>query len=927
MPIDFLRQNAWFVLVSALVLVACGGSKDGKAYLNEAERLIKKGDQTGAVIQLKNALEKEPQNKEARLMLGTSYNKKEQYAAAEKELRKARELGMTEDRLLPQLVTAMLGQGESQRLLDEMPEASNATAETRAIVMTGRGNALLGLNKKDEARSAFDEALKLVPDYPEALLGHARIEALAGNLQGALGEVERILAKNPNGKDALLMKGDLLHALGRVNEAGAAYLQATRVAPESISAWLKIVPVYLASGKIADAKVAVERAHKLAPGNLLVRYMEGLVEFRQGHLERARDRLEEVLNAAPDNVPANLLAGTVAYDLGSFQQAQSYLAKVIERAPSNALGRKLLAATALKLGNGPKAEEILKPLAPEKSDDPAVLALMGEIRLRARDFNQAGQYLERASRLSPNPALRTDLAVARLAQGDSERALTDLEAASAASPGFVKADSVLITAYLGKKEYDQALEAIARLEKKMPNSPVTLNLKGIAYLGKNDEVTARACFERALVLRPGYFAAAANLAQLDVKAGKIQAAKRRFDAVLAHDKNSLPAMLALADLALRDRREQDYVSWLERAAKAAPAAPQPRLLLARYHLAKNEPGKALSLAREVSDANPGSAEALDLLGNAQLAAGEQDNALDTFRKLVGVAPNSALAYLRLASAELALEQQEEARSSFKHAVELKPDFLDASAALAVLEISSGRFSEAQKLVANVQQRFPRQAVGFALEGDAWMARKQYAKAASLYEAARQRGPSGLLAIKLDEAYTLAGKPEGSLAPLLQWLNDHPEDARARQYYAGALANRGQRKAAIEQYLLLLGRTADVVALNNVASAMQEENDPRALGYAEQAYKLQPGNPGVLDTLGWILVEQGQARRGIELLRQALSKSPNMAVVHFHLASALAQSGDKERAKAELHRLLEGGARFPQEQEAKSLLQQLQGAAH
>ncbi|HYP67249.1 MAG TPA: XrtA/PEP-CTERM system TPR-repeat protein PrsT, partial [Thiobacillaceae bacterium] len=597
-----------------------------------------------------------------------------------------------------------------------------------------------------------------------------------------------------------------------------------------------------------------------------------------------------------------------------------------ERAPANALARKLLAATELKLGNGAKAEEILIPLAPEKSNDPTVLALMGEIRLRAKDYTKAEQYLERAFSLAPNPALRTDLALTRLAQGDSERSMADLEAASAASPGFVKADSVLIAAFLGKKEYDQALEAIARLEKKLPNSPVTFNLKGVAYLGKNDETTARANFERALALQPGYFPAAANLAQLDLKGGNAQAAKRRFETVLVNDKSSLPAMLALANLAQRDRREAEYVSWLERAAKVAPSAAQPRLLLARYYIAKREPAKALTLAYAISAANPGSAEILDVLGSAQLAAGERDNALATYRKLVAAAPSSPLAYYRLANAQLAAKQADEARRSLKRALELKPDFIDAQESLTALEIATGRFAEAIALAQHTQQRFPRLPAGFALEGDAWMAQKQYPKAASLYEAARQRGPSGLLAIKLDRAYTLAGKPGEGEMPLLQWLKDHPEDAPTRLYYAGSLAGRGQRKPAIEQYQLLLRRNpGDVVALNNLASAMQEEHDPRALGYAEQAYKLQPGNPGVLDTLGWILVGQGQASRGIDLLRQALSKAPDSAVLQYHLAAALAQSGDKERAKAELQRLLDSGVSFPQEQEARSLLRQLQGA--
>ena len=69
---------------------------------------------------------------------------------------------------------------------------------------------------------------------------------------------------------------------------------------------------------------------------------------------------------------------------------------------------------------------------------------------------------------------------------------------------------------------------------------------------------------------------------------------------------------------------------------------------------------------------------------------------------------------------------------------------------------------------------------------------------------------------------------------------------------------------------------NLLVLNNLAWSLFESKDSRALGFAEQALKLKPDNPDVMDTLGWILVQQGQAERGIKLLQQALSKAPMLA---------------------------------------------------
>ncbi len=118
---------------------------------------------------------------------------------------------------------------------------------------------------------------------------------------------------------------------------------------------------------------------------------------------------------------------------------------------------------------------------------------------------------------------------------------------------------------------------------------------------------------------------------------------------------------------------------------------------------------------------------------------------------------------------------------------------------------------------------------------------------------------------------------------------------------------------------------NLVVLNNLAWALHEARDPRALSYAEQAFKLAPDNPSVMDTLGWILVQQGQIARGLKLLQQALSKKPDAAEIQWHLAAAWAKSGDRVRAKSELERLLGSGQAFPQEAEARTLLEQLRGS--
>jgi Flp pilus assembly protein TadD len=95
-----------------------------------------------------------------------------------------------------------------------------------------------------------------------------------------------------------------------------------------------------------------------------------------------------------------------------------------------------------------------------------------------------------------------------------------------------------------------------------------------------------------------------------------------------------------------------------------------------------------------------------------------------------------------------------------------------------------------------------------------------------------------------------------------------------------------------------------------------------LSTAEHALRLAPDHPGVQDTLGWILVEQGQAARALDLLRKAADKAPKAATIRYHLAVALANSGKKPEARKELEQLLSSGQKFPETEQAKTLLNKL-----
>ncbi len=905
----------------ALLIAGCGGGEEN--LYREAAELHAKGDNKGAVIQLKNAIQKKPDYVEARFLLGKIYNEQGNGASAEKELRRALQLGAAKETVLPQLGQALLSQREFKKVLEEIPASGGKPAEAAAKLAV-RGNAYAALKQFDEARAAYEEARRLDPTLAEADQGLAILAIMRQQPDEALRLADEAIRKAAQRAAPWILKADILRAQARDVEAAQAYQEGLKRDPNHIGAHLSLASLHMKEQRFDAAQREIDAARKAEPSSLPVRLAQAQLDFGQKKFAQARDNLQEVLKFAPSHGPAILMMGATQLALEAYAQAETYLSAYVQTDPGSAYARRLLALTFLRNKQPAKALETLKPLLAADMQDGAVLALAGDAYMQLKEYAKATEYLEKAAKANPqNAGLRTGLAMSRLASGDVARGTAELEAAADMEGSPLQTDMALIATHLSKRDYDKALKAIDALEKKQPSNPLVYNLRGGAYTGKQDFANARKAFEKALAIDPAYYPAAANLAQLDLRDKKPQDARKRFDSVLAANKNSVAAMVAIAVLERSAGNEKSFVEWLGKATRADTKAIQPRTLLVQHYIGKKDPQRALSIAREAQTANPGSAEALELLGGAQIAAGEKDNAVVTFGKLVALAPQAPGAHLWLASAQAVNKNLSEARKSLNKALELKPDLLDAQVGLIGLDMQENRPHDAIKRAQQIQQQQPKSPAGFAIEADIQVRQKQFAKAAALYQKAFDLDKNSALAMKLHGSLVASGKTAEADAKAAQWLKEHPDDIGMRAYLAEAYMKQSQHKPAIAEYERILKAAPDsILALNNLAWLYQQQKDKRAIALAERAYKLQPNLPAVMDTLGWAHVELGDAQRGLGLLRQAYAKQPDQGTIHYHFAAALFKVGERQNAQAELERLLALGSKFPEEQEARGLLSQL-----
>ena len=891
-------------LLAVAVLTGCGRS-DPSALIASAKSYMAKADYKSGIIQLKTALQQAPDNAEARFLLGESLLASGDPAAAETEIRKALDLNYPADDAYPLLARVLLGEGQFQKVVSELGERKLDGANSRGDLGTSVAIAYMALGETKKARSALDAALAQAPHNARALTMAAQLDAASNDFAAASKNIDAALAASPNDPEATVIKADLEVSQGRRDEALKIVEHAVEANPNAVSARFALASLLITSGQVEKAATQVDAMKKIAPRDLRTPYLEALVEFSRGDAARAREPIQKVLGAKPDHLPSLYLSGLIDLRLGSLAAAEEQLRKVVAQVPNEVSARRALAATYLRMGQPTRAIDTIEPALERAPDDPVTLRVAAEAYLASRNVGKASRYYERANAIDKgNVGSQVRLAQVRIATGDTARAFKDLEVLSESDASQYQADLALVSAHLRRGEFDQALQAANRLEQKQPKNPLSYNVKGTVYAAKRDFKSARANYEKALQVDPKYFTAARNLALLDLQDRKPEEARKRYEQMLANDPKSEPRLLALAELLALTGQPPDQVkAAIGRAITADPSSVPARLALVTYSMRQGDTKAALAAAQSAQAALPNDPKIVEAVGATQVAVGDLNQALAAYQRLAQLQPENAAALVRLAEIQSRLKDSAGAIETLRKGLAVQPDSAQLLLALAKNYVVSGRTEEAIAEARKLQKERPDRALGFAIEAEVLASQKKWAQAATIYRDALARQPIPALAVRRYAALSNAGTPTDAAHMAERWSQEHPKDLTLHLFIAEQSQFRKDMPTAIAHYRAILTIEPDnIVALNNLALALSDSGDAKASDYAEQAYRLSPYNPDIMDTLGWVLVQAHETARGTELLRAASNVSPTNGEIRLHFAKALIQAGDKAGARRELEAL-------------------------
>ena len=915
-------------VLAALLIAGCGLGMDTQSRLERAQTALDEGEYRAAIIDSKNVLLDEPDNVMARVLLGRASLAVGDAASAEKEFRRSIELGADTGSVIVDLGRALVLLGDYEAVLQEVDVELPADQPNRLAAMRVRADALLGLRQTEEARDLYSEVLSSDENDIEAYLGVVRTYIADRNVEQAREVLRIALALDEAYIPSWLMSGSLAMRAGDLEVAARDFARAAVLSRQAeddgreMSALTGQGEAELARQNFDAARIIVDRMKLLRAQDSRTLLLSARIATTDENWGTAQEALQEVLRRMPDNRQAQMLLGFVHKESGNLGQAEMYLSAVVTAVPNNAQARRMLAETRLMLDKAKEAREALDPLLTEPSPGAETLSMAAAASLSLDEFEDATAILERTVEAEPdNIPLKIQLAFAYYRANQPTKAQAVLEAIptdSIAGNEFQR-DSLLILSKMAQGDRDTALQEVRALRDSTPDLTAAHTLTGAVEISMGEYEAARQSFEDANRLSPDDIQPLRYLGQLDELEGDLESARGRYELLLELEPEDIRAMVSLARLASVSEDHSTARNWLERARKSDTNAIEPRRVLGALLLAYREFADADDVLSEALELSPNDAGLHSMIGFAKLGQRFYRDAEFNFARALDLDPDDSEHRYNLARAQSVLGNKSSAIATLQEIIGAEILHVASAGLLAALYLDVGNFDRAQEITSSLREQFPDAPVGYALQAEIEAKTGNFVEAANSYERALDIQVTSRSAIRAYQVRNQADLDD-EIAPLLRYLELRPLDDNMRIYTAQAYQSRGDLKSANEHYERVLTNDPDsFIAANNLAWNLFELNDPRAEDIARLAYEIEPNSGAVADTLGWILVEKGALKEGIEVLHRAVELSEGRPDIRYHLAAALAADGQIGSAKNMLQELLESGEEFSGREAAEELL--------
>jgi putative PEP-CTERM system TPR-repeat lipoprotein len=607
-----------------------------------ARLAMQRDDARSAVAELQHALNVQPENSPARLLLASALMQQGSIEQAQTELTSllARQPdNLQARRLLARIFLERGDAASARRLVAEMPQGEgDALSDWFAgsvLALTGRPEE--GLRRLEDAVAADpgnaglqldlaaanlglgrrEQAQKILAAVPAGQGGARRrqLEVLAAviGLEPAAARrgIDRLVQENPQDADLLMLAGQFLLRSGDASGAAALLERALAAAPGLHGALLSLAEASYAGGDIAKTESLLRRAMESTPRDERAYVAMARLLALRGDRAAGRQLLERAIGAEPSALEARLLLADFALADGDTERMRS-------------LAGQALSVTQRRAG---------------------IVDRVGQLYMRASLYDEAlTHFNEAAAKGHEDAAVNAALALRSLGRPDEARAR--LEAAAGRRKDWMVPVAHIVALELAQRRFDAALARVQDFRRGGGDPAVVEEMQGDVQRAAGKPAEAIAAYERAWKARPSD-SVAVKLFRVRRTEGAIGADASLRQWLEQHpDDVTVRAMLAEHAVATGNRREAIAQYQLTLA-----AAPSPAVLnnLAWLYYETGD-GRAEEFARRAHEGAPANPAIADTYGWVLVEKGKVKEGLPILARAAQGAPENREIQFHYASA-------------------------------------------------------------------------------------------------------------------------------------------------------------------------------------------------------------------------------------------------------------------------------------
>jgi tetratricopeptide (TPR) repeat protein len=674
--------------------------------------------------------------------------------------------------------------------------------------------------------------------------------------------------------------GESFLALDRAREAFSAFNRAIELDANHGKARLRVGEMYLLSGSPERAAEQAEAVLHHNGENLDALALLGEAASARGDVGVARNAFEDVLEKDPGRINVALSLADLLHRNGETDTARFVLLRAAHAQPKSPDPWMSLGRLEETVGHVKEAEEAYRK-AVQVDDSPVTNLRLAQFLERTARLDEATTVLRHVDALRPK--FKVSAADFALATGSADKAQTGYLAALNVPDSQAKLDRK-IRARMISRLIESDLAQADSSEQSASTDRVALARKHLQIFRNDIDPATREILD----------------AEIAIAAEDLPSARSHLDAALHLAPDSAPAEYVKGELLFRLGDTAGAETAWNRALDDDDLHVPTRLALARLSLQRHDLQKAETDVIPVIREEPANLQGLLIFGRVLIAQHDFASAEVIANRAQAAAPDSPLPDLLHGEIELAKNNSGAALLAFQKA--LLQDPKSEAAVNALVRTYSGANIKREMLLSmeKIALQDPKSPTLLEISGRLFAEHGWNADAKRCLETA----------LKIDPSRSSAAL---QLARILVDSGDERDASRyaatvpgIAQVLAGAAAEqRGDKAAAIVHYDAAV-RAGDrsSIAANNLAWIYAESGRDldRAVQLAQRALELAPGDPGVLDTLGYVRLRRREYSDSVKVLQRALSMAqethaPELAIIQQHLRAAYIDSGQPELAAA------------------------------